>query len=156
MLFKTIPEQLFTRDRPKIRVINQSAEVFEISLGQPPKRLPLKVGDTLYEGPANVFGGSTTPCYGYNLVAFPFARMREGFMNFRIVRAGVVELLANARKIFTGKYQADSFKDYLLTAASVEIDRPIPFQIGGDPAGKRDRWDLEVSDLSVHVLDLTA
>jgi len=39
---------------------------------------------------------------------------------------------------------------------SIEVDRPLPMQIGGDPCGMRDRWDLSISDLSVQVLDLTA
>jgi diacylglycerol kinase family enzyme len=155
MIFKTIPEQLMERDRTRIRVINQDPEVFECKLDQPPRPLNIGVGETLYEGPANVFGGSTTPYYGFNLTAFPFARAKEGFMNFRVVSAGVIDLMMHCRKIFAGTYQPSTFKDFLAKRVTIEVDKPRPFQIGGDPCGLRDRLDLAVSDLSVQVLDLT-
>jgi diacylglycerol kinase family enzyme len=155
MIVKTIPQQLMEREPPHIRVINQDPEIFECRLNQAPRPLSIGVGDTLYEGPANVFGGSTTPYYGFNLTAFPFARAKEGFMNFRIVSSGVFDCLSHWRGIFAGTYQPAGFKDFLAKRVTVELDKPRPIQMGGDAAGFRERWDLAVSDLSVQVLDLT-
>ncbi|MDP8223596.1 MAG: diacylglycerol kinase family protein [Candidatus Lernaella stagnicola] len=152
---RTVPQQLVT-PAPQIRVINQSDEVYEMAHFRPPRRLDLKIGDTLYEGPANVFGAGTTPYYGYNMVAYPFARMKEGFMNFRVVSSSVWEVLAHARSIFQGRFDSPNFKDYLLKRVSIEVDRPLPIQLGGDLFGNRDKWDLAVSDLSVEVFDFHA
>lgn len=156
MIFKTIPEQFLTRERPQIRVINRSPEVYQMRLGQPPRRVPIGLGETLYEGPVSVFGGSTTPYYGFKLVAFPFARAKEGFMNFRVISSSLWEVLSHWHAVFTGKWQSVDFRDWLVKDVSIEVDRPLPMQIGGDPCGKRDRWDLSISDLSVQVFDLTA
>jgi diacylglycerol kinase family enzyme len=77
-------------------------------------------------------------------------------MNFRVVTASVMECLSHWHAIWTGRYAAPTFIDYLVKDVSVEVDRPLPLQIGGDPAGTRQTWDLSVSDFSVQVLDLTA
>jgi diacylglycerol kinase family enzyme len=151
---KTIPAQIF-RKPPMIRVINRSAEVYACSGVDQARPLAIKPGDTLYEGPANVFGGSTTPYYGFGLAAYPFARVKEGFMNFRVVTASVFECVANSVKIFRGAYRSPRFIDFLAKDVTIESDRPMPLQIGGDVRGLRDRWDLSVADFSVQVLDLS-
>lgn len=155
MICKTIPEQFMARNRPQIRVVNRSPEVYEMRLNQPARRVPIGIGETLYEGPVGVFGGSTTPYYGFKMVAFPFARTKEGFMNFRVVRSSLFEVVSHWHSVFTGKWQSANFMDWLVKDVSIEVDRPLPIQIGGDPVGLRDRWDLSVSDVSVQVLDLT-
>ncbi len=154
MALKTIPEQMF-RKAPTIRVINRSPEVFACSGVDQVRPLPIKPGDTLYEGPANVFGGSTTPYYGFGLTAFPFARLKDGFMNFRVVTASVFECVLHSYQIFRGAYRAPSFIDFLVKDVTIESDRPLPLQIGGDVQGLRERWDLSVADFSVQVLDLS-
>jgi diacylglycerol kinase family enzyme len=155
MSLRTIPQQMINAT-PNIRVINQSDEVFEMRHFRPPRLLNIAKGETLYEGPANVFGAATTPYYGYNMVAYPFALTKEGYMNFRVVSAGLWECVSNWHAIFTGGWQSPNLRDYLVQKVSIEVDRLLPVQVGGDLFGHRDKWDLSVSDLSVQVLDLNA
>lgn len=155
MALKTIPRQM-AGPAPLVRVINQSDEVYQMTHFRPPKRVKIGIGETLYEGPANVFGAATTPYYGFNMVAFPFARMKEGFMNFRLISAGLFEVVTNWHKIFTGRWSSPGLQDWLVKDVRIEIDRKLPVHVGGDLMGLRDAWDLSVSDLSVQVYDLYA
>ena len=155
LALKTIPEQLL-RKQPNIRVISRSGEVYACEGVDRARPLAIKAGETLYEGPASVFGGSVTPYYGFGLTAFPFARVKEGFMNFRVVTASVLECVLNSYRIFHGTYRAPSFIDFLAKDVTIVAEEPLPLQIGGDLRGLRDRWDLSVADFSVQVLDLSA
>lgn len=152
---KTAPEQIMRRDRPKVRVIAQSSEVYAVSAGNPPVPLHIRPGETLYEGPANAIGAATTPHYGYKLKAFPFARKMDDFMNFRIVKAGVMELIFNWHKIWQGTWKSPNLIDFLVRDVTIEADRPMPLQIGGDAAGERDTLRMTISPLAVNVLDLS-
>ncbi len=150
---KTAPRELFRTRRPIARVINEGDRVFSMRLNKPAQLTPYRHGDTIYEGPVSILGAATSPYYGYNLVAFPFASLMDGFMNFRIVKAGVLECISRSPWIYRGKYQGKNFLDFLATKVRVEFDRPMPMQIGGDASGYRDSVTFAMSDLSVNILD---
>jgi len=154
MFTKTIPEQLLHNETPRVRLIARTPEAYRISHGMPPMPIKIKPGETLYEGPANVLGAGTTTDYGFKLRAFPFAHTMENFMNFRIVKASLFECLTHMRSIWDGTWTSPNFIDMLVKNVTVESDRPMPFQIGGDAAGMRNRVDFSVADLTVQVLSL--
>ncbi|MCC6158696.1 MAG: hypothetical protein IT350_11650 [Deltaproteobacteria bacterium] len=151
---RTVPRAFFG-ERPHVRVINEGDEVFECRLGEAARRLPYRAGDTIYEGPVSVMGAGTTPYYGYNMVAFPFADAREGFMNFRVVDIPVSEALMHSPGIFRGRYQSRGFFDFLVTRVRMEFDRPTPLQIGGDAMGVREHLSFALSDFAVDLLDFS-
>jgi len=150
LFFKTVPEQVLRRNRPSLKVLTEGP-VYEISTNKPPKLIEPPNG-ILYEGPCNVAGVATVPEYGFRLKAFPFARTKEGFMNLRIVKAGVLELLVNWRPIWMGKWESNNLKDYLAQKVEMVFDRPMPLQIGGDALGYMDRVNFAVSGFSVDVI----
>lgn len=152
---RTVPRELVDR-RPVVRVISEGGEVYERRMNQTPRRLPIRNGDTIYEGPLSVMGAGTTPFYGYNMVAFPFALEREGFMHLRVVSASVFECLSHCVSIFKGRYQSDGFHDFLVKKVRFEFDRPTPLQIGGDAMGLRERISFAYSDFAVNLLDFSA
>jgi diacylglycerol kinase family enzyme len=43
--------------------------------------------------------------------------------------------------------------DFFVTAGKMEFDRPVPFEIGGDPAGVRDAYEFRVLDQAVQLVD---
>jgi diacylglycerol kinase family enzyme len=151
MTFKTIPEQFFRRDVPQVRVVNRSGDIFAVSHSQGLRQVASKAGEVIYEGPCNIIGAATTPEYGYGLRAFPFALMKTGFFNFRIVTASVLELVTHAPAIFRGHYESPTFIDFLAQNVHLEFDREMPFQIGGDPQGFRKEVDYRISDICVDV-----
>ena len=152
LLLKSAPENLL-QPPPIMRVVNGDSPVYAVDAEGTPHELPVGPGDTVYEGPVTVTGAGTTTSYGYGFRAFPFAAAREGFFNFRIVSARVLECLAHAPSIFRGTYRAPSFQDFLARDLTLEFDRPMPYQIGGDSQGYRERLDYKVSDLAVDVYD---
>ncbi len=153
MAVKTVPRELFRRRPPNVRVINEGDQVYNMRLNKPAELMQYKRGDTIYEGPVSVLGAGTSPFYGYNLVAFPFARLKEGYMNFRIINAGVVECVMRSPWIFRGRYQSKNFLDFLATKVRMEFDQPMPLHIGGDASGYRESITFSMSDLSVNILD---
>jgi diacylglycerol kinase family enzyme len=155
MLLKTIPEQIY-RGRPNVRVTAGEGEVYAVNRAQGLRRLDVRPGDVLYEGPVGVLGASTTPSYGYGLQAFPFARMKEGFFQFRVVAATVWECLRHAPTIFRGQYEAPSFIDFLAQDIRLDFDRPVPYQVGGDSQGYRQSVRYRIADVRVDVIDFRA
>jgi len=148
--FKTIPQQILTRNRPKVKII-ADGPVYQVSRKEPPRLIECP-GGVIYEGPCNAAGVATVPEYGFRLKAFPFARDKEGFMNLRIITAGVIELVAHSISIWRGKYESRNFKDFLAQKVEMIFDRPMPFQIGGDAVGYQERVTFSVSDFTVDVL----
>jgi diacylglycerol kinase family enzyme len=150
MFLKTVPEQLARRNRPRVRIVAEGP-VYEVSATTPPRLVEPPSG-LVYEGPCNITGVSTVPEYGFGLSAFPFARARDGFMNLRVIKAGVLELLAHMHDIWVGKWEGRNLADYLVKKVSIAFDRPMPFQVGGDALGLRENVSFSVSDFEVDVV----
>jgi len=156
MIFKTIPENIIRRDKPVLRVTSGEGGVFSVSRSKGLNLLTDEPGRVIYEGPANIVGAATTPNYGYGLRAFPYAFTKKGFFNFRIITSGVVELVTHAKSIWTGAYESPTFIDFLAKDVHVEFDRPMPFQIGGDPQGYRENVHFSITDFCVDVFNFSA
>ena len=156
MLLKTIPEQLLQRHRPRVRVVNGDGEVFRVGHSTGARSVSTRPGEVIYEGPVGVIGAGTTPAYGFGMQAYPFARAREGFFNLRIVNATVGELLRHVPSIWTGRYEAPSFLDFLARDVRLEFDRPMPYQVGGDSQGYRETVRYKTASFQVDVIDFRA
>ena len=155
LLLKSAPENLL-REPPTMRLVNGDGPVFAVAADGTPRELPVGPGDTVYEGPVTVTGAGTTTSYGYGLKAFPFANSREGFFNYRLISARVMELISHAPAIVRGTYRAPSFQDFLARELTLEFDRPMPYQIGGDSQGYRERLHYKLSDVAVDVYDFAS
>ena len=152
LLLKSAPENLLC-EPPTMRVVNGDSPVFAVDEDGAPHELPVGPGDVVYEGPVTVTGAGTTTSYGYGFRAFPFADTLEGYFNFRIISARVLECLSHAPSIFRGTYRAPSFQDFLARDLRLQFDRPMPYQIGGDSQGYRERLDYRIADVAVDVYD---
>ena len=153
MFIRTIPSVVLRRKKVEVVVTNEGDCAYKVTPDG--ERIPLsqKPGDVLYDGPCNVAAVATTPFYGYHLKAFPFAMTLPGYMQVRIVKAGVAELLANAHPIWRGTYRSPNFIDFLAERVRFSFSERMPLQIGGDPEGYRHEITFSVSDLSVDLID---
>jgi diacylglycerol kinase family enzyme len=153
LAFRTVPKVLFSRRNVTVSVQNLGERVYQIGRDGKLAQLKCSAGEVFYEGPCNAIGASTTPYYGYRVKAFPDALKLPGFMQVRVVKAGVAELLSHAPSVWRGTYRSPNFVDYLAENVHVSFSDRMPLQIGGDAEGYRDEISLRVSETTVDFLD---
>jgi diacylglycerol kinase family enzyme len=153
MTLRTIPSVLLSRRQPRATVRNLGSRVFRILPGDRLVPLSCPEGTIVYQGPCNVIGMATTPYYGYGLKAFPHAMKEPGLMHLRILTAGVAELILHAWPIWQGTYQSPRFLEFLVEKVHLSFSEPIPLQRAGDAEGTRMEVSVQVSDLTVDLLD---
>lgn len=156
---KTIPveawKQVRGRGGMRIKVINRGKRLFRIEGGGRPVPARFGRGDIIYHGPANIVGFATTPNYGFNMKAFPYAMTMPGMMNVRIVVAGIPEVVLNLGPIWEGTFRSPRFVDFLASDVEIVAAKPAPFHIGGDAEGLREQVRFAVSSEPVKVLDFS-
>jgi diacylglycerol kinase family enzyme len=76
-----------------------------------------------------------------------------GFMQVRVVKAGVAELLSNLPSIWQGTYKSPNVIDFLAEKVHLTFSQAMPLQIGGDAEGYRRELALEVSETAADFLD---
>lgn len=153
----SLPRSLTTRRRlPEGRIVNLGREAFRIGEGGEPVGEPVGPGETLYEGRIWIAGVSTVPYYGYRFKLYPFADRWPGRMQLRVSDGGPIHTLAHLPAIWRGTYRSPRTRDFYCDRVAVELDRPAPFQLGGESGGAREAVELAVSRRSVDLLDLKA
>jgi len=110
-------------------------------------------GALLYRGPASVCGAATTAEWGFGFRAFPFAGAMPGRFCLRVYAGGAVEATLRMAQLWRGKHPLPRMHTWLLTSCEARFSRPVPFQIGGDRLGMRDRMTYSVAPARVRVLD---
>jgi diacylglycerol kinase family enzyme len=156
---RTIPseawKQIRGRGGMKIKVLNRGKKLFRIEGGGRPVPARFGRGDIIYHGPANVVGCATTPNYGFNMKAFPYAMTMPGMMNLRIVQSGIPELVLNMGPIWEGTFRSPRFIDFLVSDVEIVASKPAPFHIGGDAEGMREEVRFGIASEPVKVLDFS-
>ncbi|HUJ29227.1 MAG TPA: diacylglycerol kinase family protein [Myxococcales bacterium] len=147
----TIPEE-WTRVHREghVRVVleNLGPEIFGLDDGT---ATPLGAGP-LYEGPLSVGAASSVAEWGYGLRAFPYARLKPGFINVRIYGGHVADALWNAPRLWRG-LPVDGLHDWFATAVRMRFSRPMPCQIAGDPLGERTEIAFRRARETVRLID---
>jgi diacylglycerol kinase family enzyme len=148
------PQVVIRRFAMNVRIVNNSEEpVFLVGPDGAFEQLPLKKGETLYEGRTLIVGVGTTSNYGFKLKIFPWACAKPGYMNLRIGDTNVPQIMANVRPVWAGRPGVPGLKDWLVKDVIVESEKEMPYQLGGDPEGYRTRGQFKVSDFTVDMLD---
>ena len=159
----TVPEEfqaLRAGGRPRVQVENRGGVVYQVDgrgglqeVLQPSGSGPAGL---LYDGAVSVGGASTTTELGYGFKAFPFARMKPGFINVRIYDQPVLDAVRNIPSLWRGTFPQPGMHDYFATAVQFNFSRPMPFQIGGDGIGVREEITLRVASETVDLVDWKA
>ncbi len=151
----TLPNLLRHGVGSPIRVYNDSDDpVFRVSHAGGVEKTDIKRGDLIEERPMLVAGCATTPNYGFNLKAYPWADQMEGYMQLRLANPPVVTgMIFHLPSLWAGKYEHEAIRDYFIKKVRMECDSELPFQMGGDPEGYQKKLSLEVAEETVEMLD---
>lgn len=103
---------------------------------------PLPAGAVLWEGECTMAAAATIPCFGFGLRMFPHAQRRPDRFQLRASDAGLVEILRNTRAAFAGTYASPRVHDFLVERLELEVTRPAPFEVSGEPMGEQRRVEV--------------
>ena len=112
-------------------------------------------GEVLYRGPAMIAAAGTIPFYGYGLRVFPFAGLRPGTMHLRVGVFRPLSVLANLSGLWRGQWFPNGVQDFVAAGVDIRVERPMPFQLGGDALGERSELTLEVAPERVSLVDFS-
>ncbi|MHB1844552.1 MAG: diacylglycerol/lipid kinase family protein [Deltaproteobacteria bacterium] len=149
---KTLPHYLRGGGKAEVEVVNAGGRAVRVGRGG--RELgTFAPGEVLYRGPVNVLAGSTVPNFGFNFKFFPFAGKERGKMHLRVSRVPVLTVVRNLPEVWRGSYsnEEDCF-DFLCDKVCVRFDRPMPFQIGGDAEGYREKVCFGIADRTVDMV----
>lgn len=153
LFLRTIPRQIFGPGPAWVRAINLGDDAFTLDAEERLVPIPgAGKGAVLYEGPGSVACAATTTEWGFGFRAFPHAHRVPERLSVRVYGAKVLEATANMFKLWRGD-RVPKMHDFFTTGVRFELDRAVPFQIGGDLAGMRDVIELRLSDQRVGLVD---
>jgi diacylglycerol kinase family enzyme len=110
----------------------------------------------LFEGPVSVGAASSTPEWGFNFRAFPFARAKPGFINVRVYDRPVLQAVRSMFQLWKGERRVAGMHDFFATHVAMRFSRPMPFQIGGDGVGLREQVEFRTAKETVPLIDWRA
>ena len=114
-------------------------------------------GELLYAGPCMMAAASTVPFYGFGLKAFPFAGSRPGMLQLRIAtHLSLSSVLWNLPSIWSGDFAHEGLLDFHAERVTVQFERPMPLQIGGDAEGWRESVAFGMAPGGVDLVDFRA
>jgi diacylglycerol kinase family enzyme len=153
-LTRTIPRHLFGGGAPHVTVTNLGEDA--LTVDDQGRVVPLPGGArgrVVYRGPAIVAAAATTVEWGFGFRAFPFAHAAPGRVSVRVYSGRVLEATRHLVGLWRGEHPIPKMHDLLLTHGRMEFDREVPFQIGGDLAGPRTRFEFRLADRAVDMVD---
>jgi diacylglycerol kinase family enzyme len=154
---RSAPRQVFQRKPVYCEILNTGSPAWRLDPAGERVGRPVESGELLYAGPCMMAAGSTVPYYGFKLRAFPFAGRRHGTLQVRVAtRIPVPSLVLHAAQIFSGEFSHPGLLDYEADRVEMTFDRPVPYQVGGDAEGYRQKLTLGIARTSVELLDYAA
>jgi len=149
---RTVPRMATDRVAPRVRVVVRRGEAWRVDVHGERIGEPVPTGGLLYEGPAHLCAFATTPYYGYAMRMFPHATAVPTHLHLRISAMEVPTVVNEIHRLWTGDLEHDLLYDYLVEEADIRYERPVPYQVGGDARGVRERIRIGVSPLAMPVL----
>jgi diacylglycerol kinase family enzyme len=151
---RTVPMYAVARQSPLVTIINRGAPALHMSPDGTPYDEKVPAGEVLFSGRAKLVAVSTVPCYGYGFKLFPFADLEPGRMQLRIGDLSVGSILMNLPEMWKGTYQSPQLHDFLVADVEIRSEGPLPFQIGGDAAGYREKVRFTVTPAPLALVKL--
>ena len=153
---RSAPRRMLQREPHYCEMVNVGGPAWQLDANGERNGRPIEAGELLYAGPVMVAAGGTIPYYGYRLRAFPFAGRHPGTMQFRVyTNVPVATLVANIGPIFAGEFRHPGILDFEVDRLEMRFDRPVPFHVGGDAEGTREKVVLGVAPHGVDVIDFS-
>lgn len=137
--------RLVVARRAWVTIRNEGAPAWRMDRRGGPVGEPIRPGSILYRGPTSFLAASTIPHYGFGLRLFPQVTSLVRRFQLRVLDLGAFSVLLRLPAFYRGELYHDRIHDFACSAISVEADTPLPFQIGGDEAGRRTSMRLELA-----------
>jgi diacylglycerol kinase family enzyme len=131
---RTLPRLL--REPPlSLRITNLAGDAHPLDPEGFATATPIPKDAVLFEGSATICSAGTIPTYGRGFTMFPFAdQLGGGAFHLRVASAGPAEIVSHLPGVFAGTYRnANQLWDFAASGVRIEVARPSPLQIGGDP-----------------------
>jgi diacylglycerol kinase family enzyme len=153
-LGRTVPREA-RKPLPRARVTTKSDAILMVHTKNGDVEQVIPAGTVLHDGPAPIISVGSIPFYGFGFTMFPFAGRKPGYIQLRVGELPIPTILLNLfPRIWSGRFRHPSLRDFLVKDVVIESDEPLPFQVGGDARGHRNRVEFKVSDTPVHMLKL--
>jgi diacylglycerol kinase family enzyme len=154
MLFKTVPS-MFSAELPTIRVTSKADAIRMVPTKDGDVEEVVAAGEVLFEGKAPFCSVGAIPYFGYGFTMFPFAGKKDGYAQLRVGSIPIPVILANLwPSIWQGRFRHAQLHDFLVKDVVIEADREMPYQIGGDARGHKQRLEFKVSQKPVEMVEL--
>jgi diacylglycerol kinase family enzyme len=153
---RSAPRYLVERRPSYCEIVNVGGPAFRLD-GRGHQIGPaIQHGELLYAGACTMAAASTVPFYGFGLKAFPYACSRPGAMQLRVLtELSLATLLVNLPSIWSGEFAHPGVVDFHAERVSLQFERPVPLQVGGDAEGWRDEVTFGMAPRPVDLLDFT-
>ncbi|MBH1989147.1 MAG: hypothetical protein I8H75_02005 [Myxococcaceae bacterium] len=153
---RTLPRHIFSRSSaPVIRIKTLQTAYQMIEVDGQDCEVEIPANTLLYEGPADVATVGSIPWFGFGFTAFPFAFRKAGFINLRICNMGLRTVVTNLYPaLWKGTFRHAKLNDFLVQEVLIESDSPLPYQIGGDASGYRNRLRFKAGKQQVQFAEL--
>jgi diacylglycerol kinase family enzyme len=154
---RSAPRYLLERRQSYCEIVNVGRPAYQLDGRGRQVGRAIGHGELVYAGPCMMAAGSTVPFYGFGLKAFPFAESRPGMLQLRIAtQLSLPSVLWNLPSIWSGEFAHDNLLDFHVERVTVQFERPMPLQIGGDAEGWRERVVFGMASSRVELVDFRA
>ena len=128
---RSMPRYVFA-DLPRVTVINRGGPAWKVGAHGALIGGPTATGEVLFDGPCAIATGSSIPFFGLHMKMFPYAQQMPGRFQLRCSAIPTRAILPHLPAIWRGEFADDRVHDFLVEKVELRVDRPVPFQIGGD------------------------
>jgi len=151
---RSAPRHLLERRASYCEIVNVGRPAYRLDARGRQMGPAIRAGELLYAGPCVVAAASTVPFYGFGLKAFPFAEARPGMLQLRVAtQLSLPSVLWNLPSIWSGEFVHENLLDFHAERVTVQFERPMPLQIGGDAEGWPDEVAFAMAPGAVEVVD---
>jgi diacylglycerol kinase family enzyme len=156
MITRTVPREM-SEPSAQLRIVSNHDAIKMVRRNGVDVEEIVPAGTVLFQGVASTTSVSTIPYYGFGFTMFPFASSKPGMMQLRVVALTIPTILTNLYPaIWKGTFRHPDLHDFLVKDVTVESDKPLPYQVGGDAAGSRRKLSFKVADKPLEMVALGA
>ena len=148
---RTLPNFL-RRPKVRVRIVNIGRPAFRIGPNGQEFGDPIPTGADVYNGTCTIVACANTPYYGYKLKLFPFASMRDGRFQLRIVDMSPVQIATNIWPAWNGNLRHQGLHDYYVDRVRVIFEDAVPYQFGGEAMGYRNEITFSLSKKPIQLI----
>jgi diacylglycerol kinase family enzyme len=148
---KTLPN-FIRRPKVRVRIVNIGRPAFRIAPDGQEIGEAIPTGSDIYNGTCTVVACANTPYYGYKLKLFPFASMRDGRFQLRVIDMSPVQVATKIWPAWNGKLVHPGLHDYYVDRVRVIFEDAVPYQFGGEAMGYRKEITFGLAPSSIPLI----